>query len=136
MIVRGIVLVIGVFVALIGLSQIAAAHWWLRIMPWIMQAPHLRILGVVALLIGLVLTLAARRRVVGLRAFVMVLGILMLLGGAMLLVCPVVMKDTIYAYFMDRPHDSLLRMAYAGGATRLMVGIALLWSATRAKHLQ
>ena len=131
MMIRRIVLLIGALIALIGLSQIAAAHWWLRMMPWIMAPPHLRVLGIVALVVGAVLTIAAVRRAVCLRLFVLILGILMLLGGAVMLVAPGMMRDTVYAYFLNRPHESLVKMAYAGGLARTLIGAALVYAATK-----
>jgi len=131
MVIRRIVLVIGALIALIGLSQIAAANWWLRIMPSIMQTRELRILGIAALVVGVVLTFAGIRRLVGLWGFVLVLGVLMLVGGAVMLLNPAWIKDTVNPYFLNRPHNALIQMAWAGGAARVLIGALLISAASR-----
>jgi hypothetical protein len=131
MITRWIVLIIGAFVALLGLSQIAAASWWLRIMPVIMGARDMRILGLVALIVGAVLIFAAARRVVELRAFVYVLGVLMLVGGALMLIDPAMIRDRVYSAFMSRPYGSQIVMARVGGLVRSVFGIALIWAVAK-----
>jgi hypothetical protein len=131
MIIRRIVLVLGAVVVLIGLSQVFAASWWLKVMPG-MMAPHgMRILGGVALLVGVVLLDAAVRRAVGLRPFVLIIGILMLFGGAILLFNPGAMH-TFWASWMNRPHESQMTMTWIAGLVRAAIGILLVYAATRA----
>ncbi|MDO8585881.1 MAG: hypothetical protein Q7T82_02470 [Armatimonadota bacterium] len=132
MVLRRIVLIVGALVALVGLSQVAAVSWWLRVMPSILSAQGLRIVGVVALAIGIVLTLAAVRRLVGLRPFVLILGVLMTLGGVALLINPAGMRDSVYGFFLNRPHGSQVTMTWVAGLIRAAIGIAIIYAATRA----
>lgn len=132
MITRRVVLILGALIALMGVSQILAASWWLRIMPSIMDVKDLRIFGIVALAMGIILTYAAVKRLVGLRIFVLVLGILMLVGGTVLLVNPVMLRDNVYASILSRPYSSQLMFAWLGGAFRTLIGLALILAVTKA----
>jgi len=131
MIIRRIVLVLGVLVVVLGLSQVVAASWWLRIMPGIMGPHGMRILGVVALLIGIVLVDAGVKHAVGLRAFVLVIGALMLVGGVVLLVNPGMM-NAFWASWMSRPHGSQMTMTWIAGLIRAVIGVLLVYAATKA----
>jgi hypothetical protein len=131
MLIRRIVLVLGVLVVLIGLSQVLAASWWLRIMPGMMGSHGMRILGIVALLIGAVLVDAWIRRAVGLRPFVLVIGALMLVGGVVLLINPGTM-NAMWASFMNRPHESQMTMTWIAGLVRAAIGALLVYAATKA----
>jgi hypothetical protein len=133
MFIRRVVLVLGVLVTLLGLSQTVAASWWLRIMPSMMAPRGMRILGIVALLIGIVLVDAALRRAVGLRLFVAIIGILMLFGGAILLLNPTPIH-TIWVSFMSRPHESLMTLTRVAGLFRAAIGVLLVYAATKVIH--
>jgi hypothetical protein len=131
MVLRRIVLPIGVLVLILGLSQVVAAQWWLRVMPSILTLPSLRIFGVVALLMGIALLAAAVRREVSLRIFVLILGVLMLLGGVAMLACPAAMREVVNSFFLSRPHSSQLIMTMVFGVVRAIVGALLICSASK-----
>lgn len=131
MIMRRVVLVLGALVLALGLSQVFAASWWLRIVP-AMLAPHgLRIAGVIALLIGLVLVDAALLKEVGLRWFVVLIGALMLVGGVALLFSPNAMS-AYWTSFASRPHASQMTITWVAGIFRAIIGLLLIWAATKA----
>ena len=128
---RTVVSIVGVLIALIGLSQVAATAWWVRILPSIMGQPEVRVYGVVLLAIGAVLALAALRRLVALRLFVLVLGLWVVLSGAALLVSPGAMQHTVYAQFLSRPHGTQMAVICVSGLIRVLIGGLLVYSATR-----
>ena len=131
MVLRRIVLPIGVLVLILGLSQVVAAQWWIRVMPSILTLPSLRIFGVVDLLMGTALLAAAVRREVSLRIFVLILGVLMLLDGVARLACPAAMREAVNSFFLGRPHSSQLIMIMVRGVVRAIVGALLIYSASK-----
>jgi len=126
---RRIVLAFGALVALIGLSQVAAAHWWTRVLPSLMGLGHLRAYGIIILAIGIVLLMAALLRAVKLRLFVLILGLWILLAGAALLLIPAMMRDTAYAFFLNRAHGTQMTMMIVSGLVRVVIGILLVYAA-------
>ena len=131
MVLRRIVLIVGALVVLIGLSQVVATSWWLGIVPSLLSVEGLRILGIAALAIGIVLTLAAMRRLVGLQPFVLALGVLMLLGGAALVITPAQMRVWAYGFFLNQPHSSRVTMTWMAGLVRAAIGVLIMYAATR-----
>ena len=131
MVLRRIVLLIGVLVLILGLSQVVAAQWWLRVMPSILTLPSLRINGVVDLMMGIALLAAAARREVSLRIFLLILGVLSLLGGVAMLACPAAMREAVNSFFLSRPHSSQLTMTMVSGVVRAIVGALLIYSASK-----
>jgi hypothetical protein len=131
MVLRWIVLIIGVLVLLLGVSQIFWASWWLSILPSVMALQTLRILGIVALVIGVTLTLAAARRAVGLRILVYILGLLMLISGIALVIDPMFMKNTVYSFFLNKEPGPQMMLTRIGGVIRALIGAALIYAAAR-----
>lgn len=131
MVIRSLVFVIGILIVVIGVSQMAAANWWIDIMPKLMQPMNLQILGIIALVIGLILTTAALRHLVSLRPLVLVLGILMCLGGILLLANPCGAGETVRAMILSRPHEAQALMAQVGGLVRALIGVALIYAGSK-----
>ena len=131
MVLRRIVLLIGVLVLILGLSQVVAAQWWLRVMPSILTLPSLRINGVVDLMMGIALLAAAARREVSLRIFVLILGVLMLVDGVAMLAWPAAMREAVNSLFLSLPHSFQLTMTMVHGVVWGIVGALLIYSASK-----
>ena len=132
MVLRGFVILVGVLIVIIGLSQVITPAWWLNsIMPALMGLPALRIIGIVAIVIGGLFTLAVLRGVVGLRLFVLILGLLMLVGGIVIVFDPILMKNGVYAFFLNRGTGAQLTATRVAGIFRTLIGIALVYAGRR-----
>ena len=126
---RVLVMVIGALIALVGLSQIVAAPWWLGVLPSIMDARNTLIFGVVAIVVGIILVVAVLQRAVAWRPFVLVLGLLMLLGGLALTLNPGTMRHILYMSVLSHPQKAQLAVTTVGGVIRAVIGLLLIYAA-------
>lgn len=127
MLLRGFVVLIGLIIAIVGISQAIAPGWWLTsLMPIIMGIAVLRVIGIVVIVIGGLLVLAALSRAVGLSLYVLILGLLMLVIGILLLVDPGLIKSGLEAFIVNR--GTGLVATRVAGVIRLLLGIALMYA--------
>ena len=133
MVIRRIVRVLGAVIGLVGVSQIIWADWWLGVTRSVVETPGLRFIGLLVLAIGAVLAYAGFRRVVGLGLFVAIIGLLTLLGGALMLLNFALMKD-FTALVLNRSQGFQVFWMRSAGIVRLAVGIALVYAAMRPEH--
>lgn len=129
MILRKIVAVIGAVVVLVGLAEIVLPAQMIALTDAMMHPVTIRVLGVLELVIGVVLLAAALRRVVGLRTYVLVLGIWLIVVAVVMFAAPYFLIDLIYAMLLNRAHSVQLGVLWASGLVRILLGSALIWAA-------
>ena len=132
MIVRKIILAIGVLSALVGLTQLAFASWWLQVFPDILFSSWLPAIGVLAIIIGCVMLIAAAERLVLLRGLFVVLGIIELVVGILATVNPTMMRELAQALVLYRQPAFQVFEAWAGGAVRVILGVVIIYAVVRA----
>jgi len=134
MIVKRIILVIGVLSALVGLTQLAFVFWWLEVFRYILFSftGWLPAIGVLAIIIGCVMLIAAAERLVLLRGLFVVLGIIELLVGILAALNPTMMRDLAQALVLNRQAAFQVFEVWAGGAVRVIIGGLLIYAVVRA----
>ena len=128
---RKIILVLAVLVILIGASQLVLMSWWSDIMRAFTNLLFLRILGLVALFMGGAILLGAVQRLVGLRLFMTILGLYALASGLVLLANAGLMRDLVYALFLNRGSAFRVMILLFGGTIRIIIGAAMLYAVYR-----
>lgn len=128
MVLRKIVAVVGAVVVLVGLAEIVLPHQMINLTDAMMHPVTIRILSVVELVLGAVLIAAALRRTVGLRTYVLILGIWLIIVGFVMFAAPLFVIDLVYALLLNRVHGAQLVILWASGLVRIVLGAALLWA--------
>ena len=128
---RKIILVLAVLVILIGASQLVLMSWWPNVLRAFTNLVALRLLGLVGLFMGGAILLGAVQRLVGLRLFMSILGFYALASGFILLANPGLMRDLIYAIFLNRGSAFRVMILLFGGTIRIVIGAAMLYAVYR-----
>lgn len=136
MIVRRIILVIGVLTALVGLTQLAFTSWWLQAFGYILVTGWLPALGVLAIVIGCVMLIAAVERLVLLRGLFVVLGIIELVVGILVALNPTMIRELAQALVLNRQPGFQVFEVWIGGAVRVIIGGLLIYAVVRAPVLE
>lgn len=131
MIIRRIVAVLAVVIILVGLMEIIIPEWAFIATEWLMGPVSLRLLGVLALAIGVVFVVAAAKRLVGLRLFVLIAGLYVMVAGLVVFASPPLIRDLIDALLLKREPGFQLTMLWATGLLRIGIGAALLYAVAK-----
>lgn len=131
MVVRRTIGVVGVLLLLVGLFEIAFPGRAISLTKAVAHLVWLRITGGIGAAVGVVLLIAYFNRLVGLRLFVLILGIYMIAAGLIALAGPELMRDLIYALLLRRAPAFQLVVLWVSGLVRIALGIALLYSVAR-----
>jgi len=131
MILRRVVMVIGLVVVLVGLTEIIIPAQMLDFTDMLMRPVVIRLLSVVELALGVILIVAALKRLVRLRTFVMILGVYLAVLSAVLFAAPYFLIDMVNAILLYRPHGVQMTVLWASGLLRIALGGALLWATAR-----
>jgi uncharacterized protein YjeT (DUF2065 family) len=135
-ILRGIVYLLGLILIIVGISQPLLPKFWLRISQAIASSDsQLRIFGIVAVIFGVVLILASIKRAVALIPFVLALGIIALGFGVVMLVSPGSIGELMDVVFLKRPQSRQHELLWVAGGIRVIFGIMLILSVTKARPL-
>jgi hypothetical protein len=126
---RAAVLIVGVLVFLVGLSEVVAGQWWIGPAKSMAASPAVRWFGIVGVAIGVVMLLAAHRRLVGLRSFITLLGLMMVVFSAHYLVDPDFWNRVMADAFLDRSVAVQTRFLVIQGLIRMVVGAAVVCAA-------
>jgi uncharacterized protein YjeT (DUF2065 family) len=128
MVLRRIVAVLALLIILVGLMEIIFPEWALIATESLVGLVLLRLMGVLGLAIGVVLVVAAAKRLVGLRLFVLIAGLYVIVAGLVVFVSPPLIRDLIDAIFLNRSPAFQLTMLWATGLLRIGIGAALLYA--------
>lgn len=131
MVLRRIIGVVGVLLPLVGLFEIVFSDWAISLTKAIAQPVWLRVAGATGLIIGAILLIAYFNRLVGLRLFVLILGIYMLVVGLAALAGPEVIRDLIDALLLRRGPGFQVVVLWVSGLIRIALGIALIYAVAR-----
>lgn len=131
MILRRVVMVIGLVVVLVGLTEIIIPAQMLDFTDMLMRPVVIRLLSVVELALGVILIVAALKRLVRLRTFVLILGIYLAVLSVVLFAAPYFLIDMVNAILLYRPHGVQMTVLWASGLLRIALGGALLWAVDR-----
>lgn len=131
MTVRGILYILAVLLVMLGASQLVFASWWIGITPGLLGSSYLFAFGLIAIFFGGVLLIAAARRIIGLRAFVVVLGLLLLVSGIFILFNPRFMQDLIFAMYFNRSYGFRKFLTLASGIIRVVIGAAIFYALSK-----
>lgn len=143
MVIRRIVGAFSVLLVLIGLSEIVLPGWatWVaqRLIVRIGLFGHsdyvwLRLAGLFAAAMGVVLIVAYLRHLIGLRLFVLVIGIYAIAGGFVMFAGPPLMVDVLKTVFLNRGAGFQLAVLWVSGLIRIALGCALLYAVARPPH--
>jgi|GEM_PF-1398410 len=129
--VRQLVAYLAILILLVGLMEILFPTEFIWLTQALANRLALRIVGVFGLLVGAVLLFACARRLVGLRTFVLILGLYVIAGGTLALVSPGIVRDLMYWLVLDRKPGFQLAVLWASGLVRIAIGAALLYAWAR-----
>ncbi|MEN6358052.1 MAG: hypothetical protein ABFD83_13325 [Armatimonadota bacterium] len=128
---RAVVFLLGLILILVGISQPLLPGFWIRISQGIVESEsQIRIFGVVAVLFGAVMLLAAIKRAVALIPFVAALGVVALVFGIVMLINPERISGLMGTIFLNRPQYAQLKILWIAGIVRVIFGILLLLAVT------
>lgn len=136
MIIRRIIIILTALVVALGVSQVVAAPWWVGVLPSLMGPALLVVFGVIGLLYGGLLLVAVAERLVGLRLFVAIIGVLSMAGGILALAGPGLVRDLANALITQRVHGFQMFVLWVGGAARVIIGVLVLWAITKRPVIQ
>ncbi|MGI6294643.1 MAG: hypothetical protein ACOX3G_00990 [Armatimonadota bacterium] len=131
MVLRKITGVIGLVILVIGLMEVVLVNANLAMSQAIADLPWLRLLGIIAFAVGVVLVSAAAARQVGLRIFVWVFGIYEIIAGLVIFFGPEIIRDLFDALIFNRSSGFQIFMFWTTGLIRCGLGIALIYAAMR-----
>ena len=124
-------MVIGILTLLAGLMVIIFQARSLSAANAMMHPDVIRTAGVLGAAIGAILIAAALKRAVGLRLFVLMFGVYMLVVCAVVFAAPDLMIDLVNALLFKRSSGAQSTVLWLGGLLRIAIGGALLWAAAR-----
>lgn len=128
MAIRKILLVIGILITIVGLSQLVFVRWWVEHLPRLIESPSFYIWGLVPLLFGVVLLIGVLERAVGQRPLLAIISVISIIGGATMVAQPKFSKDIVDAIFGNRSHSIQLLVVAMGGLVRTLIGVVILWA--------
>jgi uncharacterized membrane protein len=131
MVIRRIVGILAVVIILVGLAEIIFPDWATGLTRALMHPTSLRLTGVIGVAIGVVLLAAYAKRLVGLRLFVLILGIYVTVAGLFTFASPDFMDELVGVLFLNRRHSFQLTILWASGLLRIAIGCALLYAVAR-----
>ncbi len=126
---RVFVLIIGILVFLAGVSELLVGHWWLGTAKGILSSPSCRWLGIIDIVIGLLVFLAADRRLVGMPDVTRLFGLTILVVGFHFVIDPYFWFRLMSASFFDRSTAVQMRFLTISGLIRVVVGTVLAYAA-------
>jgi hypothetical protein len=137
MVMRWIIRVFGALLILIGLSEIVLPGW----VTWVTRRlivriglfgqtdyVWLRLGGLVMAALGVTLIVAYLRRLIGLRLFVLILGIYAVAGGLVMFAAPPFMVDVLKTVFLNRGPVVQATVLWTSGLIRMAIGVALIYA--------
>ncbi|MCL5103491.1 MAG: hypothetical protein M1133_05175 [Armatimonadetes bacterium] len=130
MIIRRIIIILTALVVAVGVSQLVAPSWWAEIVPNMLESPWSTVFGVIALLYGGLLLVAVAERLIGLRLFVAVIGLLSMAGGIVMLAATGLAQDLVNALITNRAHGFQIIVVWVSGLARTIIGVLVLWAIT------
>lgn len=136
MAIRRIVGFLGVLICLVGLAEVMFPEWARIATDYIVAPTWLRLSGVFGMAMGIVLVIAALKRLVGLRLFVLILGVYSIAVSLVVFVGPALIQDLINALFLYRTPEFQLTMLWISGLMRIAIGAALLYAAAKPPHIE
>ncbi len=128
---RKLLAVVGLLIALLGVSQIVWAAWWTDVAQSIVRSSLLRLWGLPPVVIGIVMIIAAARRLVGLRLFVIILGVYVVLVGLALLAAPELFGKLMDILLKGRSSQTQAFVVWLAGTLRVIIGVALLYAVAK-----
>ena len=136
MIIRRIIIILTALVVALGVSQVVAAPWWVGVVPNMVGSAWLVVFGVIGLLYGGLLLVAVAERLVGLRLFVAIIGVLSMAGGILALAGPGLVRDLANALITQRAHGFQMFVLWMSGTARVIIGLLVLWAITKRPVIQ
>lgn len=129
MVLRRIILIFGVLLILLGVSQLLFADWWI-VVPGAVRgsAFALFLIGLLAVAIGGVFLVATVTRLVGLLIFMLIVGAIVLAEGVVVLVSPDIMRDLLDALVLNRAHAFQVVAIWISGLIRIALGVAIVYA--------
>lgn len=125
---RAVIWVFALLLVLIGASQVIAPGYWVGITRDMLGYSWLRFFGFAMLVVGVVVVAATARRLVGLRPFMLIFGMVVTAGGLWAALNPDMVVDFIYAIFLNRSYGFQLLLARISGLVRVLLGIAVVYA--------
>ena len=129
--IRRIVGVLGLLIVVVGLAEIVFLDWARGFAQSFAQPVWLRLTGMVGVAAGVVFVIASAKRLVGLRLFVLILGIYAIVAGLVIFASPDFGRDLMDALLLKRSAESQLTILWASGLARIAIGCALIYAFAR-----
>lgn len=128
---RVTVLILGILVLLIGFSQLILGDWWIAKTRSLIEFSPSRWLGLITVLIGLILFIAADAKAIGMRDVMSLMGILFIVLGVYYVLNPGFWNKYTEDVFLNQPPDVQTRFLVITGLIRITFGVAMIYAATQ-----
>ena len=135
MVIRRIVAVLAVLIILVGLMEIIFPDRSRALTESLMRLTPLRLTGVVGIAMGVVMVIAAVKRLVGLRLFVLIVGIYAMAASLVCFTSPALISDLVDALYLKREVGFQSTVLWASGLLRIGIGAALLYAVAKPPRL-
>ena len=132
MVIKKIILIIGILVVLVGLSQVLFASWWLAVYPSFLVTGWLAAFGIFAIILGCIMLIAAVEKLVLLRGLFFVLGAIILGVGIIAVLSPSFMCDLGNALVVKRSQGVQMVEIRGAGVLRMILGALIIYAVVKA----
>ena len=129
MILRKLVLLIGLIILALGLSQVIFAHWWARVALELVSAPTIYYFVAFAFAAGIIFVAAGWKKQVMFRWFFIVLGVILLFFSVWIMVEPGMWGALTRTMITNRPEAGRVAVVMAAGLIRALIGMFIIYAA-------
>jgi hypothetical protein len=131
MVIRRIIGILAVLIILVGLMEIIFPTFSIGLTNGLAHLVWLRLTGVLGVAIGVVFLVAYAKRLVGLRLFVLIMGIYMTVAGLFIFASPDLMLELLGVLFLNRRPGYQSTVLWTSGLLRIALGCALLYAVAK-----
>ena len=126
---RGLVLVLGVLVILVGVSLVIMPGWWLNMVKTSVDTSSIRLWSIAGIVFGVILLLAAAAREISMIWLMGIIGAISLVFGLVMIIEPSLFRSWTDTMFFNRPPHTQIMMAVIGGLVRIVLGALMIVAA-------
>lgn len=131
MVIRGSLYVFAILILLVGVSQLIFPFWWMNQALSLVNSSWLYVFAVIGIVMGFLLIIAAKRRLIGLRTFMYILGSIVVVFGIVFIANPGSAYDMTKALFVDHSRNYMIGMMMLSGVIRTGLGIIIIYALSR-----
>ena len=131
MVIRGILYIFAVLIILLGVSQLIFPFWWVKTALSVVDPSRIYLFAVIGIILGTLLIIAAKRGLIGLRTFMYIFGLIVIVSGIIYLINPGIPRETIRALFVDQPRGCSIGIIILSGLIRTVIGSIIIYALGR-----